>query len=60
MILNAVGRGLVILGAVLFLVPAITRYPQPQITLTVVTIFVSQLDSAARIFLFSFPDVSRK
>jgi hypothetical protein len=55
MILNAVTRALFIIMAVLFLVPALTQYPEPQVSVTAITAFVTQLDSAARIYLFSIP-----
>jgi formate/nitrite transporter FocA (FNT family) len=55
MILNAVTRGLFIILAILFLVPAIALYPEPQVALAAITVFVTQLDSAARIYLFSVP-----
>jgi hypothetical protein len=57
MILNAVSRGVTIITAVLFLIPALTRYPEPQVSIAAIAAFVTQLDSAARIYLFSIPDV---
>ncbi len=58
MIFNAITRGLFILTAILFLVPALTMYPEPQISITAVAVFVTQLDSAARTYLFSVPKKS--
>lgn len=56
MILNAVTRSLFIVLAILFLIPGLMQLPEPQVVVTAIAVFVAQLDSAARIYLFTIPE----